>query len=65
MIIPVLVGGALFFACIAVGCAMDLWAAWRPRVHLARAFAHGRAEHIARIPAPVEPLPDLTRKDAA
>jgi hypothetical protein len=50
---------------VVAGCVAGVWSWWRPRVHLARAFARGHAENIARLPAPVEPLPDLTRKAAA
>ena len=54
----------VFAAPIVAGCVAGVWSWWRPRVHLARAFAQGRAENIARIPAPVEPLPVFPHLEA-
>lgn len=51
----------VFAAPIVAGCVMGVWSWWRPRVHLARAFAAGRAENVARLPVEVEPLPTFTR----
>lgn len=55
----------VFAGPILVGCVLGVWGWWRPRVHLARAFAAGRAEHIARLPAPVEPMPTFPLEDVA
>ena len=55
----------VFAAPIIAGCVAGMWAWWRPRVHLDRAFAAGRAEHTARLPATVEPLPTFPRLEVA
>ncbi len=55
----------VFVAPVVAGCVMGAVSWWRPRLHLARAFARGLTDTIARLPAPMEPLPDLTRKAAA
>lgn len=60
-----LVLAVIFATPITAGALFGLVGWWWERRRLAAAFRHGRDLNVVRFPMPVEPLPQLTRRNTA